>query len=46
MYTGNIGYAQNFEEILKLCFKTINENIYWVFIGDGRYKHKLSPDFK
>lgn len=42
MYTGNIGYAQNFEEILKLCFKTINENIYWVFIGDGRYKHKLS----
>lgn len=42
MYTGNIGYAQNFEEILKLCFKTINEKIYWVFIGDGRYKSKLS----
>jgi glycosyltransferase involved in cell wall biosynthesis len=23
-------------------FKTINEKIYWVFIGDGRFKNKLS----
>lgn len=42
MYTGNIGYAQNFDIILKLCFKTINQKIYWVFIGDGRFKNKLS----
>ena len=42
MYTGNIGYAQNFDQIIKLCFKTINEKIYWVFIGDGRFKFKLS----
>ena len=42
MYTGNIGYAQNFDKILKLCYKTINKKIYWVFIGDGRFKNKLS----
>ena len=42
MYTGNIGYAQNFDQIIKLCCKTINEKIYWVFIGDGRFKYKLS----
>ncbi len=42
MYTGNIGYAQNFDQILKLCFRTINKKIYWVFIGDGRFKYKLS----
>jgi glycosyltransferase involved in cell wall biosynthesis len=42
MYTGNIGYAQNFDIILKLCLKLINQKIYWVFIGDGRFKNKLS----
>jgi glycosyltransferase involved in cell wall biosynthesis len=42
MYTGNIGYAQNFDQILKLCFRTINKKIYWVFVGDGRFKYKLS----
>ena len=42
MYTGNIGYAQNFDKILKLCYRTINKKIYWVFIGDGRFKNKLS----
>ena len=37
MYTGNIGEAQNFQELVpKLKF--INKNIHWVFIGDGRYK--------
>lgn len=41
MYTGNIGYAQNFEFILDLCNKTINERIYWVFIGDGRFKKNI-----
>jgi len=42
MYTGNIGYAQNLDTILKICYKTINENLYWVFVGDGRFKHKIS----
>ncbi len=42
MYTGNIGFAQNFDEIIKLCYKTVNEKIYWVFIGDGRFKNNLS----
>ncbi len=41
MYAGNIGYAQNFEFILKLCKRTINENIFWVFIGDGRFKKNI-----
>ena len=42
MYTGNIGYAQNFKKILKLCEKTIDEKIYWVFVGDGRFKNRLT----
>ena len=52
MYTGNIGYAQNFDFILELCNKTINERIYWVFIGDGRFKKtiknaiELNPSLK
>lgn len=41
MYAGNIGYAQNFEFILKLCKRTINEKIFWVFIGDGRFKKNI-----
>jgi len=46
MYTGNIGYAQNFDQILKLCFKTKNEKIYWILIGDGRFKYKLLEAIK
>jgi glycosyltransferase involved in cell wall biosynthesis len=46
MYTGNIGYAQNFDKILKLCYKTINNKIYLVFIGDGRFKNKLSKNIE
>ena len=46
MYTGNIGYAQNLDKILKLCSNTIDEKIYWVFIGDGRFKHKLSQSIE
>lgn len=37
MYTGNIGEAQNFQELVPRL-KFINKNIHWVFIGDGRYK--------
>ena len=42
MYTGNIGYAQNFDEIINLCFKSIDLKIFWVFVGDGRFKNKLA----
>lgn len=37
MYTGNIGEAQNFQELVPRL-KFIDKNIHWVFIGDGRYK--------
>lgn len=37
MYTGNIGEAQNFQELVPRL-KFINKNIHWVFIGEGRYK--------
>tara|TARA_B100001057_G_scaffold283102_1_gene283484 strand:+ start:9724 stop:10935 length:1212 start_codon:yes stop_codon:yes gene_type:complete len=40
MYTGNIGEAQNFEELIPRL-KFINKNIHWVFVGDGRYKKLL-----
>jgi len=46
MYTGNIGYAQNFEFILNLCNKTINERIYWVLVGDGRFKNNIKNALK
>lgn len=46
MYTGNIGYAQNFEFILKLCNKTKYEKVYWVFIGDGRFKKNIKEFLK
>ncbi|MDC6466085.1 glycosyltransferase family 4 protein [Flavobacteriaceae bacterium] len=38
MYTGNIGVAQGFENVIKLINDLKTENIHWVFIGDGTYK--------
>lgn len=46
MYTGNIGFAQNFDFILELCHKTVNEKIYWIFIGDGRFKKNIKSILK
>ena len=37
MYTGNIGLAQNFEQLTK-TIRILEDNIHWVFIGGGRYK--------
>lgn len=46
MYTGNIGFAQNFEFILKLCENTIDQKIYWVLIGDGRFRKNIENKIK
>lgn len=46
MYTGNIGFAQNFDFILELCNKTVEERVYWVFIGDGRFKKNIEKTIK
>ncbi len=40
MYAGNIGEAQNFQDLIPRL-KHLNENIHWVFVGDGRYKNSL-----
>jgi len=40
MYTGNIGEAQNFEELIT-TIKKLEDHIHWVFIGGGRYKKKF-----
>ena len=40
MYTGNIGYAQNFKELIK-TIKILEDHIHWVFIGGGRYKEQF-----
>lgn len=38
MYTGNIGTSQNFDLLSEVIKDLKNKNIFWVFIGDGRYK--------
>jgi len=40
MYTGNIGEAQNFQELIS-TIKILDENFHWVFIGGGRFKDKF-----
>lgn len=42
LYTGNIGKAQNFENLLKVAKKIEkkNKNIIFHFIGEGSYKNK------
>lgn len=41
MYTGNIGVAQGFENVIKLIDGLKSHKVYWVFIGDGTYKKTL-----
>lgn len=36
MFAGNIGDAQDFETILKASNLTINDNINWIIVGEGR----------
>ena len=36
MFAGNLGIAQSLETIIGAARKLKSENIYWVFLGDGR----------
>jgi len=36
MFAGNLGMAQSLDTILGAAEKLKDENIYWVFLGDGR----------
>lgn len=40
VYTGNIGKAQNFDNLIK-TIECVNKNIHWIFVGDGRYKREF-----
>ena len=37
IYTGNIGKAQNFNNLIK-TIELVNKSIHWIFVGSGRYK--------
>ena len=42
LYTGNIGKAQDFENLVKAVESTKNSvNQKWYIVGDGRYKKKI-----
>lgn len=39
MFAGNLGFAQNMENLLAAAYELKDEkNIHWVFVGDGRKK--------
>ena len=38
LYTGNIGVAQGFKNVLKLINGLKNQKIHWIFIGEGTSK--------
>ena len=40
MYTGNIGRAQNFQDLI-VTMQLVKENIHWIFVGDGRFKKEF-----
>ena len=40
MYTGNIGHAQGLD-LIDVIKQTNDENIFWIFIGEGSYKKTL-----
>ena len=40
MYTGNIGRAQNFEDLIK-TIELVENNVHWLFVGDGRFKKEF-----
>ena len=41
MYTGNIGVAQNFNSLADTIKILEKEEIFWVFIGGGRFKNEF-----
>ena len=40
VYTGNIGKAQGFDNLIK-TIKLVDNNIHWTFVGNGRFKEKF-----
>ena len=46
MYTGNIGEAQNFNDLTETIRQLKDEQIFWVFIGGGRFKKELELNLK
>lgn len=36
MYAGNLGEAQNFENVLQVALKLRNSDVQWLLVGDGR----------
>jgi len=46
MYTGNIGEAQNFNDLIETIKQLKDEQIYWVFIGGGRFKKELESNLE
>ncbi len=41
VFTGNIGEAQNFENVIKVAVLLKNYNIRWIIVGTGRNINKL-----
>ena len=41
VFTGNMGQAQNLTEVMIAAKKLKHLNIYWNFIGGGRYRERL-----
>ena len=49
IFTGNLGEAQNFNEIFEAIYKLRDEKIKWIFVGGGRYAEEFKikiQDFK
>lgn len=46
MFAGNLGSAQSLETIIGAAEKLKDENIYWVFLGDGRRREWLEEQVK
>ncbi len=46
MYTGNIGEAQNFKDLIETIKQLKDEQVYWVFIGEGRFKKELKSSLE
>ena len=46
MYTGNIGAAQNFNSLVTTIKELEKEDIFWVFVGGGRFKIEFKSSLK
>ena len=46
MYTGNIGAAQNFNSLVTTIKELVKEDVFWVFVGGGRFKIQFKSNLK